>query len=92
MSLRHSPTIDELLGDSLVQAVMRADNIEPQALRTLLTDAGFRIAARHVERRSQSGLSAKPPIDGRPASRGANAPMRVRPAPLADPCGSALCC
>ena len=86
MSLRHSPTIDELLGDSLVQAVMRADNVEPQALRTLLTDAAFRIAARRVERRSQRGLSAKPPIDGRPAYRGANAPMRVRP------CGSALCC
>ena len=92
MSLRHSPTIDELLGDSLVQAVMRADNVEPQALRTLLADAAFRVAAARVEQRSASGLLAKPPIDRRPASRGANAPMRVRPAPLADPCGSALCC
>ncbi len=92
MSLRHSPTIDELLGDSLVQAVMRADNVEPQALRTLLADAAFRVAAVRVEQRSPSGLLAKPPIDGRPASRGANAPKRVQPAPLADPCGSALCC
>ena len=92
MSLRRSPTIDELLGDLLVQAVMRADNVEPQALRNLLTDAAFRIAARPVERRSQSGPSAMPPIDTRPAYRGANAPMRVRPAALADPCGSAFCC
>lgn len=89
MSLRHSSTIDELLGDSLVQAVMRADNVEPQALRTLLVDAAVRVTAAHVERKPVSRLLAKPPIDRRP---GANAPMRVRPAPLGDPCGSALCC
>jgi len=93
MSLRHSPTIDELLGDSLVQAVMRADNVEPQALRTLLADAAFRVTAR-VERKpgSASRLLRNPSFDRRPASRGANAPARVRPAPPADPCGSPLCC
>ena len=91
MSLRHSPTIDELLGDSLVQAVMRADNVEPQALRTLLAGAAFRLAARR-EQRSASGLLAKPPIDRRAASRGATAPARVRPASPAGPCESALCC
>ena len=92
MPLRHSPIIDELLGDSLVQAVMRADNVEPQALRTLLADTAVRVAAARVEQRSASGLLTKPPIDRRATSRGANAPARVRPAPLADPCGSALCC
>jgi hypothetical protein len=92
MSLRHSPTIDELLGDSLVQAVMRADNVEPQALRTLLTDTAFRVTAARAGPRPAGRRLAGPPIDGRAASRGANAPARVRPAPPADPCGSALCC
>ena len=92
MSPRHSPIIDELLGDSLVQAVMRADNVEPQALRALLADTAVRVAATRVEQRSAGGRLTKPSIDRRTASRGANAPARVRPAPLADPCGSALCC
>ena len=87
MSLPHSPTIEQLLEDSLVQAVMRADNVEPRALRALLADAAAR-----VERRPASGLSARPPIDRRATSRVANAPARVRPLPPADRCGSALCC
>ena len=91
MSLRHIPTIDELLGDSLVQTVMRADNVEPRALRTLLADTAVRVAASRIEQRSASGLLAKPPIDRRATSGGANAPARVRPASPADPCGSALC-
>ena len=86
MSLRHSPTIDELLGDSLVQAVMRADDVEPQALRILLADAAARIG------RGRGGLSPKPPIDRRATARGASAPGRVRPLPHPGPCGSALCC
>jgi hypothetical protein len=92
MSLRHSPTVDELLGDSLVQAVMRADNVEPQALRALLANAALRVAAARVERRPASGLSARPAIDRRPAPRATDAPRHVRPAPPANPCGSALCC
>ena len=91
MSLRHTPTIDELLGNSLVQAVMRADNVEPQALRTLLADTAVRSPPPGRAEAGERAL-AKPPIDRRPASRGADAPMRVRPDPLADPCGSALCC
>ena len=91
MSLPHSPTIEQLLEDSLVQAVMRADNVEPQALRALLAEAADRVAAR-VERRPASGLSARPPIDRRATSRVANAPAHVRPLPPADRCGSALCC
>ncbi len=93
MPLRQSPTLDELLGDSLVQAVMRADNVEPQALRTLLADTAFRLAAR-IDRKpgAESRLPRNPSFDRRPTSRSANAPARVRPAPPADPCGSALCC
>ena len=93
MSLRQSETIDELLGDSLVQAVMRADNVEPHALRTLLADAAFRLGAR-VGRKPGTGsrLSRATQFDRRPTSRGASAPARVHPARPADPCGSALCC
>ena len=36
------PTIDELLADSLIQAVMRADHVEPQALKSLLKRAAGR--------------------------------------------------
>jgi hypothetical protein len=92
MSLRYSPTIEELLGDSLVQAVMRADNVEPQALKTLLEDAAFRVAAAPGERRPASGLMTRPPIDRRATSREANTPTRLRRQSLAGPTGSALCC
>jgi hypothetical protein len=92
MSLRYSSTIDELLGDSLVQAIMRADNVEPQALKTLLADAAFRVAATPGERRPARGLMTRPPIDRRATSRDASVPARVRRQLLAGPCGSALCC
>jgi hypothetical protein len=46
----HSPqTIDDLLGDSLIQAVMRADRVEPRALRTMLTGVGARVTASRQE-------------------------------------------
>ena len=50
MLLHHSPTIDEPLEDSLVQAVMRADGVQPQALRATLTAAANRVAAKRPER------------------------------------------
>ncbi len=43
----HFPqTIDDLLGDSLIQAVMRADRVEPRALKVMLTGVGAKVAAR----------------------------------------------
>jgi hypothetical protein len=46
----HSPqTIDDLLGDSLIQAVMRADRVEPRALKVMLTGVGAKVAARRQE-------------------------------------------
>ncbi len=94
MFKRHTPTVDELLGDSLVQAVMRADDVEPQALRTLLEGAAGRIAAARGENepRPVSALFANPPIERRPAPRAAMGQTRGRPMSPADPCGSALCC
>jgi hypothetical protein len=46
----HSPqTIDDLLGDSLIQAVMRADRVEPRALKVMLTGVGAKVAAQRQE-------------------------------------------
>ena len=39
MAHRNAPTIDDLLADALIQKVMRADHVEPQALRSLLDGA-----------------------------------------------------
>ncbi len=94
MFKRHTPTVDELLGDSLVQAVMRADNVEPQALRTLLESVAGRISAARdeIEPRAAGALFANPPIDRRPAARAAMGPTRGRSKFPAGPSGSALCC
>jgi len=88
MLLRHSPTIDELLGDSLVQAVMLADNVEQQALRTVLTDAATRIAAARPER--EPGLAKG--IFANPGIRGPIGPVRVRPQSPSEACRPGLCC
>ena len=87
MFKRHTPTVDELLGDSLVQAVMRADNVEPQALRTLLEGVAGRIAAARgeTEPRPVSALFANPPIERRSAPRPAMGQTRARPASAGGP-------
>jgi len=45
MSQHKGPTIDDLLADSLIRVVMRADHVEPEALKALLNGAAGRIAA-----------------------------------------------
>jgi hypothetical protein len=77
MSLSHGPTLDDLLADPLIQTVMRADHVEPQALRALMSGAAGRIAA---GRASQgAGRFARSDGDRRAASRGANRPLAARP-------------
>ena len=44
MAYRSAQTIDDLLADSLIQKVMLADHVEPQALKTLLDGTARRIA------------------------------------------------
>jgi len=49
MANRTGSTIDDLLADALIQKVMLADHVEPQALRSLLGAAQRRITdARHA--------------------------------------------
>jgi hypothetical protein len=93
MFKRHTPTVDELLGDSLVQAVMRADGVEPQALRTLLEITAGRMAAARSENelRPIGALLANPPIERRLTPRVPMGPTRGRSVSQAGPCGSALC-
>jgi hypothetical protein len=45
MSLSYNPTIDDLLADALIQTVMQADHVEPQALETLLQGVAKRIGS-----------------------------------------------
>ncbi len=94
MSLHHGPTIDELLEDSLIQTVMRADQVEPRALRALLNGAASRIAATRQERAAgRSGVVfVKSPSERR--EREPDAPLAARRAPRVrgEDCRSALCC
>jgi hypothetical protein len=65
MTRGKGPTIDELLADSLINAIMRADHVEPDALRSLMNDASARVGARRKE--GDAGrrvLFANPAFDG----------------------------
>jgi hypothetical protein len=44
-------TVDDLLGDSLIQAVMCADHVEPDALKVMLTGVGAKVAADRKEQK-----------------------------------------
>ena len=44
MTLPEDPTIDDLLADPLIRAVMRADHVELLALRSQMVAAAARIA------------------------------------------------
>ncbi len=92
MSPHHHPTLDELIGDSLIQRVMRADRVEPEALKALLQGAAGRIAEARASRADMVFVNA--PENRRSALRRPNAPAPARRAarPLGDDCGSALCC
>ena len=92
MSLSHAPTVDELLADGLVQAVMRADRVEPGELRTLLSGVAGRIARRRQGERKALRFFATPRLEWRPNAEGANALARALPAPLAEVCGAGRCC
>lgn len=93
MSLRHGPSLDDLLADSLIQTVMRADHVEPEALKALLNGAARRIAAGRTSQgpgavfvgsggdRRTASCATRPPIDVR----------RSRRVHDGD-CATALCC
>jgi hypothetical protein len=93
MSLRHGPTLDDLLADSLIQTVMRADHVEPEALKTLLNGAARRIAAGRASQRG-GAVFVRLGDDSRTASCAARPPIDVRRSRRVHggDCGTALCC
>jgi hypothetical protein len=92
MSLNHVPTVDELLADGLVQAVMQADHVEPSELRTLLGGVADRIARRRQSEQKAWPFFATPRLAWRPGAEGANALARALPASVAAACVAGLCC
>jgi len=92
MSFSPAPTVDELLADGLVQAVMQADHVEPDELRALLGGVALRIVRRREGERMAARVSPTPRIVWRPRAGGANARTPALPAPFAIPCGAGLCC
>jgi hypothetical protein len=94
MSLHRNSTIDELLADSLIQTVMRADQVEPQALKALLNGDASRIAATRREHAAErSGVVfVRSPSERR--GREPDAPLAARRATRVrgGDCRSALCC
>ena len=87
MAHRNASTIDDLLADPLIQKVMRADRVEPQALKVLLQGTARRVV--DARRAGSAHL-------GRDLSRGVwpRAPlMLMRPATraTAHECEAAIC-
>ena len=91
MTLSQVPTVDELLADGLVQAVMRADRVEPAELRTLLSGVAGRIARRRQHEQKALRFFATPRLEWRPDAD-ANALAHALPAPVGEACGVGLCC
>jgi hypothetical protein len=46
---RREPTLEEILADSIVRAVMEADGVDPDALEAMLKEVGRNVSlARHA--------------------------------------------
>jgi hypothetical protein len=88
MAYRNAETIEDLLADSLIQKVMLADRVEPQALRNLLDGTARRIADSRRAATVQMGqdlgrrgfFRAGPLLLARPTGRAAG-----------GECGASLC-
>jgi len=92
MSLSLTPSLDELLDDGLIKAVMRADHVEPAELRMELGGVAARIARRRQSEGKALRFFATPRLAWRPSAEDANARARALPAPVAEACVAGLCC
>jgi hypothetical protein len=85
---REDPGIDDLLADKLVQTLMRADHVEPKALKSLMGGVADRLAA--ARRDGAAGAifatSTTEPAFDRPPALGAQASRA-----LGGSCGTAFC-
>jgi hypothetical protein len=42
------PTLEDILSDSIIEAVMKADSVDPHQLATMLREVGRRLAVAHA--------------------------------------------
>jgi len=93
MSLGYSPRIDDLLADSLIQAMMRADHVEPQALKTLLDGVASRIGGPERALQRPAAVFISSANNSRtPPRRGLSAPAPRRAARVRDARCGTFCC
>jgi hypothetical protein len=87
MAYQSVQTIDDLLADSLIQKIMLADHVEPQALKLLLDGTARHLAASRRAASVQVGqdLGRRGPFR--------QPPLLTRPTPRAagGECGASLC-
>jgi hypothetical protein len=87
MAYRSAQTIDDLLADSLIQKVMLADHVEPQALKTVLEGTARRIA----ESRRGATVQVGQDLGRRGFFRGPLLLMRPATRATVGECGASLC-
>jgi hypothetical protein len=88
---RPSLTLDDLLADSLIQTVMQADRVEPEAVRALLDGAARRIAMGRASQHNGMAL-ARADGYGRTSFRATRPPPATRPRRARSGDRVALCC
>ena len=84
MAYRSAETIDDLLADALIQKVMLADHVEPQALKNLLEGTARRIA----DSRRGASVQAGQDLGRRSPFRG---PLLLMRRATGGECGASLC-
>ncbi len=87
MAYRSAQTIDDLLADSLIQMIMLADHVEPQALKSLLDGTARRIA----DSRRASGVQVGQDLGRRGSFRGPLLLTRPATRTTGGECGASLC-
>jgi hypothetical protein len=87
MAYRNAQTIDDLLADALIQKVMRADRVEPQALKDLLDGTARRIA----DSRRAGSVQVGQDLGRRGSFRGPLLLMRPTTRTTGGECGASLC-
>jgi hypothetical protein len=87
MAHRNASAIDDLLADALIKKVMRADRVEPQALKVLLQGAARRIA----DARRMRSVDVRRDLGRRAGSRAPLLLMRPATPAAARECEAAVC-
>jgi hypothetical protein len=87
MAHQNAPTIDDLLADPLIQKVMYADHVEPQALRALLTGTARRLG----DSMRASSVQIRQDLGRRGSLRGPLLLMRPTARATDGECGASVC-